>query len=80
MTDERDNESESTDETGSAGRASKIVTVPFGSYTVTLRLTPTDRFVEIVAVCVATDFRSTRERNKGVGFHDVSDLYEGKEK
>lgn len=79
MTDEKDNKSVSIDETGSAGPVSKIVTVPFGPYTVTLRLTLTDRFLDIVAVRVAKDFRSTWERNKGVGFHDVSDLYEGKE-
>lgn len=79
MTDDRDNETGSTDETGSARPVFKLVDVPFGPYTVTLRLSPTDRFLDIAAVCVAKDFRSTTERNKGVGFHDVSDLYEGKE-
>jgi hypothetical protein len=72
---ERDNELETMDETGSAVPPSKVVTVDFGPYAVTIRLTPTDEFVEVVAVRIAKDFRSIRERNKGVGFHDVSDLY-----
>lgn len=79
MTDQKDNESESTDETGSAAAAFKFVTTHFGPYTVILRLTATDQFVEVVTIRVAKDFRSTQQRNKGVGFHDVSDLYEGKD-
>lgn len=80
MTDPRDNEPSSMDETGSTAEDLRLVTSSFGPYTITLRLTTTNQFVDIVSVHIARDFRSTTERNKGIGFHDVSDLYEGKEK
>lgn len=76
MTDDLDNEAEPTDTTGSSCPASKLINVPFGCYTVTLRLTPTDRFVEIVAISVAKDFRSLKQTIESTGVHDVGDIYE----
>jgi hypothetical protein len=66
-------------ETGSVGVQSKLLPVSFGPYTVMMRLTETDRFLEIVSIHFSQDFRTIPERNESMGFHDVSDLYESKE-
>ena len=79
MTIPGNNEAEATDATGSAAEDVKLVSSRLGPYTVTIRLTATDRFVDVVSIQVDKDFRSTRERIRGTGFHDVSDFYENKE-
>lgn len=76
MTDERDSDSESAYATGTANPVSKLVDAAFGPFTVTVRLTPTDRFLEIVAVRIAKDFRSLSQTIASTGVHDVDDLYE----
>jgi len=79
MTDESSIEISNPDETGSVGVQSKLVAASFGPYTVTMRLTPTNGFLEIVSIRISQDFRTIPERNESMGFHDVSDLYESKE-
>ena len=79
MTDSHEQPPSSSDETGSVTAGLKLVSTQFGPYTVTVRLKATDEFVDVVAVRITTDFRSTMQRIQSGGFHDVSDLYADKE-
>jgi len=80
MTDQQENVTNPSDETGTAFPPFKIATRRFGSYIIKVRLTPTNEFVDIVEVSFDKDFRSIGQRNQNAGFHDVSDLYEERER
>jgi hypothetical protein len=75
MTDSQVQSSSSADETGSVASGLKLVSTQFGPYTVTVRLKATGEFVDVYAIRLATDFRSSIQRMQSSGFHDVSDLY-----
>lgn len=66
--------------TGDNGLSSTMITVPFDRYEVVLRLGPHREFLEIVEVRVSKDFRSVQQKVESVDYHDVSDLYERKDK
>jgi len=80
MTDQNDNLINPSDATGAACPPFKIVSKRFGPYIIKVRLTQTDEFIDIEEVGLNKDFRSIRQRNQNGGFHDVSDLYEERER
>ena len=64
------------DSTGECSPTWKLRTVPFDRFRITVKLTPDDRFVEIVEVGFRKDFRSPQDKARSQGYHDVSDLYD----
>ena len=64
------------DRTGEQRLSSKEVVVSFERFSIKMRLTLDDRFIEIVEVGFRRDFRAPEDRGSGRGYHDVSDLYE----
>ena len=66
--------------TGDNGLSSTTVTVRFDRNEIVLELGPHREFLRIVEVRISKDFRSVQQKTESVDYHDVSDLYEGKDR
>jgi len=52
-----------------------IVTRPFGRYLITLKLTPENEFIDVVAVEINKEFLSYKQKTALKGYHDVEEFY-----
>lgn len=53
----------------------KIITYPFDKYQIKLKLTPDNKFIEIIEVQINKDFLSYTQKRTPLGFHDVEEFY-----
>jgi len=63
--------------TGSHGEPTdyKIITCPVDKYQITIKLTPTNEFIEILKVKINKEFLSHKQKIVSKGFHDVDKFY-----
>jgi hypothetical protein len=64
------------DETGGSPEHSRLVKTRFDRYVVTIKLGPSDEFLEIVEIELDKTFLSQQQKRQAFGSHDVSDLYD----
>jgi len=53
----------------------KIITFPFDKYEISVKLTATNEFLEIVEVKINKDFLSHKQKIISQGYHDVTEFY-----
>lgn len=53
----------------------KLITYPFDKYQITIKLTPTNEFIEILEVKINKEFLSYKQKITPQGFHDVEEFY-----
>jgi hypothetical protein len=49
--------------------------VPFGRYLITLKLTPENKFIDVVAIEINKEFISYKQKTALKGYHDVEEFY-----
>ena len=53
----------------------KIITYPFDKYQIKVKLTPDNKFIDIIEVQINKDFLSYKQKITPLGFHDVEEFY-----
>jgi hypothetical protein len=71
-----DTDAQWRDETGGSPDYSRLVKTRYDRYVVTIKVGPSDEFLEIVEIEVDKSFLSGHQKRQAFGSHDVSDLYD----
>jgi len=53
----------------------KLIVYPFDKYEITVKVSPDNKFIEILEVKINKDFRSYKQKIASQGFHDVEEFY-----